>query len=434
MKRIHRFPALTAVTILLLVMAATGAASHVRAQDPAYEQGELRVYVCCASGEADLAIREQINKAFEAAHPGVTVKQEVLPANTNYFEKLQTMIAAGDTPDVFDMWEGFVQPYAEAGHLLALDPYMQPGGLTKDQFDPQILELNSWNGQLYSLPIEYVPYPAALFYNPKLFQEAGLQPPDATWTWTELRDAAIKLTKSDGGDTQQWGLLYDYAFYPQWLSWIWSSGTDFFNADQTKCNLTDPAAVSALQFWADLVNKDKVVPPPGVVESFQGVANGFKAGNVAMYFGAGWDPPGFDAVPDLQYGMAPLPKSPTGGQSTYLMNLTWGISAKTEMPRTAWEYARYFATEGERLRLESISSVPSYLPLASEWLTPEKEAKGYQLYLDGVQHANVPGAGAKWEKISVIAQSELDLLFAGDASAEDVAKRICTQVDRELAR
>ena len=216
MNQIPRIPAL--VTILVLIMAMIGTRAQTRAQEPAYEQGELRVYVCCASGEADLQIREQINKAFEEAHPGVTIKQEVLPANTNSFEKLQTMIASGDVPDVFDMWEGFVQPYAEAGHLLSLDQYMQPGGLTKDQFDPQILALNSWNGQLYSLPIEYVPYPAGLYYNPTLFQEAGLQPPDATWTWTELRDAAIKLTKSDGGDTQQWGLLYDYNFYPQWLS------------------------------------------------------------------------------------------------------------------------------------------------------------------------------------------------------------------------
>jgi multiple sugar transport system substrate-binding protein len=432
MKRVPRFPALATLTILTLVLGVIGTGAQTRAQSG--EQGELRVYVCCATGEADLAIRDQVNKAFEAAHPGVTVKQEVLPANTNYFEKLQTMIAAGDVPDVFDMWEGFVQPYAEAGHLLALDPYMQAGSVTKDQFDPRILELNSWNGQVYSMPVEYVPYPAVLYYNPALFEAAGLQPPDATWTWTELRDAAIKLTKTEGGDTTQWGLLYDYNFYPQWLSWIWSTGSDFFNADQTACNLTDPTVTDALQFWADLITKDKVVPPPDVLKSFQGVANGFASGKVAMYFGAGWDAPTFDTVEGLEYVMAPLPKSPSGGAATYLMNLTWGVSAKTDMPQTAYEYAAYFATEGERMRLDLISSVPAYLPLAQDWLTPEKEAKGYQLYLDGAQQAHVPGAGAKWEKISVLAQGGFDLLFAGQATAEDVANQVCRQVDRELGR
>jgi multiple sugar transport system substrate-binding protein len=433
MKRTRHFPLLALATVLTLIGVTIGATSQVRAQDPGYEEGELRVYVCCASGEADLQIRDQINKAFEAAHPGVTIKQEVLPANTNYFEKLQTMIAANDIPDVFDMWEGFVQPYAEAGHLLSLDQYMVTGGLTKDQFDPQIIELNSWNGQVYSMPVEYIPYPAVLFYNPALFEAAGIAPPDATWTWDTLREAAIALTQGEG-ESKQWGLLYDYNFYPQWLSWIWANGTDFFNADQTKCNLTDPAAVGALQFWGDLVTKDKVVPPPDVLDSFQGVANGFKAGKVAMYFGAGWDAPGFDAVPELQYVMAPLPTSPTGGQATYLMNLTWGVSAKTDMPRTAYEYTRFFATEGEKMRLDSIASVPAYTPLAQEWLTPEKEAKGYGLYLESAKYAHVPGAGAKWEKISVLTQAELDLLFAGQASAEEVAQNVCRQVDRELER
>lgn len=432
MKRVPRLPALASLTILTLMLAAIATGAQTRAQSA--EQGELRVYVCCAAGEADLAIREQINAAFEAAHPGVTIKQEVLPADTDYFEKLQTMIAAGDVPDVFDMWEGFVQPYAEAGHLMSLDSYMQSGSLTKDQFDPRILELNSWNGQVYSMPIEYVPYPAVLYYNPALFEAAGLQPPDATWTWTELRDAAIKLTIAEGGDTSQWGLLFDYKFFPQWLSWIWSAGSDFFNADQTACNLTDPTVTQTLQFWGDLVTKDKVVPPPDVLDSFQGAANGFAAGKVAMYFGVGWDAPTFDTVQGLQYGMAPLPKSPSGGAATYLMNLTWGVSADTDMPQTAYDYTAFFATEGEKLRLDMISSVPAYLPLAQEWLTPEKEAKGYQLYLDAAKEAHVPGAGAKWAKISSLAQGGLDLLFAGESSAEDVASQVCSQVDRELKR
>ena len=73
MKRVRLFPAL--ITVFLLVIAAVGQRAHAGAQDPAYEEGELRVFVCCASGEADLEIRDQINKSFEESHPGVTIKQ-----------------------------------------------------------------------------------------------------------------------------------------------------------------------------------------------------------------------------------------------------------------------------------------------------------------------------------------------------------------------
>jgi ABC-type glycerol-3-phosphate transport system substrate-binding protein len=116
------------------------------------------------------------------------------------------------------------------------------------------------------------------------------------------------------------------------------------------------------------------------------------------------------------------------------MNLTWGVSSKTDMPRTAYEYTRFFATEGEKLRISGVSSVPAYLPLASEWLTPEKQAKGYQVYLDAAKYAHVPGGGQKWDKISVLTNAELDNLFAGKQSAVDLANNLCPQVDRELSR
>lgn len=407
----------------------------VPAAAQSYEQGELRVFVCCAGGEADLEVRDRINKAFEAAHPGVTIKQETLPAGTNYFEKLQTLIASGTPPDVFDMWEGYVQPYAAAGHLLDLEPFFAADpDIKKDDFDPRMLEVDSWNGRVYSLPIEFVPYPAALFYNVDLFDQAGLAYPDDTWTWKELREAALKLTRTEGDRVTQWGLLFDYTFYPTWLSILWANGADFFTADQSKCAVTEPAAVEALQWWADLVTKDKVAPGPGVLQGFQGAANGFKTGTVAMYLGAGWEPPDFDKTANLRYAMAPLPRSLKGQRGTYLMLLTWAISPQTKMKQTAWEYVKYFATEGEKERLATISSIPAYKPLYSLWLTPEREQKGYELYIDGLQYARVPGAGAKWEKISTLAQAELDLLFAGQTTAAEAAAKICQQTDEELAR
>jgi len=400
-----------------------------------YERGVLRVFVCCPGGEEDLKIRDRINRAFEARHPGVTVKQETLPAGTNYFEKLQTMIAAGNPPDVFDMWEGYVQPYAQAGQLLDLDPYLQSDPtISKADFDPRILEVNSWNGKVYSLPIEYVPYPAALFYNKDLFARAGVKPPDSSWDWRDVLEAARRLTVTQGGKVTQWGIAFDYSFYPTWLYWIWANGADVFNKDQTACALTDPKATQAIQFWADMLTRYKVAPTATTLKMLGGPANAFKTGKVAMYLGAGWEPSGFDQNPRLRYGFALVPKGLTGQRATYLMNLTWAISPQSKMQRTAWEYVKYFATEGEKLRLEVISSVPSYKPLYSQWLTPEKEKKGYGIYIEEAKYAHIPGAGAKWDKISTIIQSELDLVFSGREQASQAAAKVCPRVNAELQR
>ncbi|MDI7277405.1 MAG: extracellular solute-binding protein, partial [Anaerolineae bacterium] len=78
----------------------------------AYEQGELYVLVCC-SGPEEQAAKNEFGDRFAQSHPGATVRLEPMPAGQNYFEKLQTVIAAGTAPDVYDMWEGYIQPYAK---------------------------------------------------------------------------------------------------------------------------------------------------------------------------------------------------------------------------------------------------------------------------------------------------------------------------------
>src|SRR5262245_52438851 len=77
-------------------------------------QQELTLLVCCYT-PPETELRNQYNNKFMAENPGVTIGMELLPAGQNYFEKLQTLIAAGTVPDLFDMWEGYIQPYAKNG-------------------------------------------------------------------------------------------------------------------------------------------------------------------------------------------------------------------------------------------------------------------------------------------------------------------------------
>jgi len=53
--------------------------------------------------------------------------------------------------------------------------------------------------------------------------------------------------------------------------------------------LDDPACVEAIQWWADLVNKDKFAMAPATLTSMQGGLNAFQTGAVSMYIGNAWD-------------------------------------------------------------------------------------------------------------------------------------------------
>ena len=80
--------------------------------------------VCCYT-DPETKLREQYNEQYKAARAGVSIDMELLAGGQNYFEKLQTQIAAGTMPDLYDMWEGYIQPYAENGALVNMDPYLE---------------------------------------------------------------------------------------------------------------------------------------------------------------------------------------------------------------------------------------------------------------------------------------------------------------------
>src|SRR5580658_313752 len=65
-----------------------------------------------------------IVKTFEDANPGTDVEIISLPWGPS-FEKLATMVAAGDSPDVVEMPDMWMALYANNGWLESLEPYLK---------------------------------------------------------------------------------------------------------------------------------------------------------------------------------------------------------------------------------------------------------------------------------------------------------------------
>src|SRR5262245_51298155 len=121
-------------------------------------------------------LKKQIAE-FEAANPGVKVELVSLPWG-QAFEKFLTMVQAGDTPDIVEMPERWMGLYANNGQLEDLGPYMAnwPDNAT---LGDRAKEFGSTvGGKQYMVPYGY--YINALFWNKKLFKEAGLDGPPAT--------------------------------------------------------------------------------------------------------------------------------------------------------------------------------------------------------------------------------------------------------------
>lgn len=264
-----------------------GAAGEVVDQPAgsAIELGKLTCLLCCGTDETH-ELQQKFNDYFDQKYPTIQTSLELTPGGTNYFEKLQTLIAAGTPPDVFDMWEGYVQPYAANGVLMDLTPYVEADPeWTMDDFQPAAVTASSYEGKLYTMMRCFYPGPAMFFYNKDLFDAAKVEYPVYEWNWANMQEAAKKLTSVPDN---KWGLVFE-PWFVSWLFWIWSNGGDLFNDDETACALTEPAAVEALQFWADLINKDKCALSSSEASALQGATNAFKTGAVAMFQGYAWN-------------------------------------------------------------------------------------------------------------------------------------------------
>jgi ABC-type glycerol-3-phosphate transport system substrate-binding protein len=211
-------------------------------------------------------------------------------------------------------------------------------------------------------------YNCVLFYNKKLFRDAGLDPEKPPVTWADLI--------TDGQKILQAGILpvvFDFSSDPYYehLSWmfqtlVWQNGGEMWDSNwQPKFN--SPEGVEALQFIVDLIDKYKIstLAPPD---------DAFDQGKAAMLMGGCWNSSKFlDSLgPDL--GAAPLPYSKTPATNTGGEHLMIVPSDKVHED-ASWKYVSFMLSEPAEILICSTGKVPTRKSVSN--------SQAYQTYTDG---------------------------------------------------
>ncbi len=133
--------------------------------------------------------------SFNRTHPGLKVELTAIP-DTQYVTKLSTAIRGRSVPDVVDIDDinstllglsrGTHRHHAVGEKL----PY-----LTK--LSPAHLNLATYHGRIYAVP--FAADISALYYNKKLFQQAGLDPAKPPTNLDQVLADARAITKLGHG-------------------------------------------------------------------------------------------------------------------------------------------------------------------------------------------------------------------------------------------
>ena len=92
---------------------------------------------------------------------------------------------------------------------------------------PAIKELYAYDQKSYGLP--YFQDVIGLFFNKKLFDEAGIPYPDETWTWETVEEVGRKLTDNKNGI---YGYIAPYSNQQGYYNYIHQAGGYVINEDK----------------------------------------------------------------------------------------------------------------------------------------------------------------------------------------------------------
>ena len=286
------------------------------------------------------------------ADKGIRVEYERFVNDDTGNLKLETNLLSGDGVDLYMTYTtDILAKRAEGNMALDLSELIKRDGFDLTQYGGSLMESYYINGKPYCVPTKLDQYGIVL--NKDMFDAAGIPIP-TEWTFDEFREVAKKLTHGEGQDKVYgmfWNSQQDLTYILSYLV-AQTNGGDPMYLSETESAFTDPVVLAAVELIYNMMNVDGSSPThaDSVTQklSQEGV---FLAGKSAMTIGP-WmvrSIKDLDNYPhDFVTAFAPYPVYAEGQR-----NFTQGgygdmlcINPKSEHIEEAWEFIKWYATEG----------------------------------------------------------------------------------------
>jgi multiple sugar transport system substrate-binding protein len=200
----------------------------------------------------------------------------------------------------------------------------------------------------------------ALFYNERLLEEAGVQPPT---TLDEMVAAAKAMTKRDGaGNITQVGITagmtaQDHHWWREGL--VRQFGGEPYTNDYQTVNYNNEAGLAALNFYAGLFTGDDAVSAVGFMDEPQAA---FKAGRAGMHIDGSFRIGSLNETRGLKWGVTELPAAADGTRSNYSSYWVNAITSKAEGEKydAAVTFMQYVTSdEAMQVWLDVVGELPA---------------------------------------------------------------------------
>ena len=304
--------------------------------------------------------------AFNASHKNLKVVLHLTPPNDDT-SQLATAIRAGSVPDVVGLNDIDVPTFSHEHALMDITKYVNALPY-KTSLSPGHLKLATINGHYYGLP--YLADLSVLWYNKKLFKEAGLNPNAPPTDYAQIVADSAKISALGHG-------IYGFSFAGNcqgclgftMLPSLWAVGTHMINGPlgtQTANVANDAPLKTMLADYRTMWAKHET---PVADQTQNGLTWGkdFEAGKVGILpgdygFAAAFTTPAQHA----EFADAPLPGVTGNNYSTFDGGDDFVIPAGAPNASGAWEFIKWALEPQQQVKYPA----EGMTPIRTDVLTP----------------------------------------------------------------
>jgi multiple sugar transport system substrate-binding protein len=290
---------------------------------------------------------------YMQAHPDVEIEVETFPL-ADFLDKLTVSLAAGVGPDTVQVRSTWVSWLAQSGALQPLSSKLITADELEREFIPGGIAPMKLDGQYFALPTDT--QTIVLFYQPHLFEEAGLDSGKPPQTWDELVRSGRKIHRRDAENVTQVMGVATGGYAPVLLSLMAQAGATLWDENTSLPVFNTPEVATGFRFATDLVTEHGIED-----RAFGSRWTAFRNEKLAMVYAHPAMRGSFLRThPDLQFRIVEIPAPVEDGSQAGLVT-TWalGVTRKADVDAaTSWLMYHQSAESQERW-LEETGELPT---------------------------------------------------------------------------
>ncbi|TXE72998.1 ABC transporter substrate-binding protein [Serratia nevei] len=365
-----------------------------------------------------LPAEQEIAKRFEQANPDIKIEIELTPS-AQYFVKLDSAAAGGVAPDIFWINMPYFVQYAKNGIMEPLAPYIKDSGLQLDDVVASSVKAYQYDGQQMAIPRDVDSI--AVWYNKKLFDQAGVSYPTSDWSWDDLKNKATALKSGLKGAA--FPLVMDLSIDGQdsYMNLLFQNGNHIVPKDGQPTDIANDKSIWVYQQLQGMM-KDGLMPSAQQMSEVK-TENIFQSNRAAMVYAGSWLAAPFANNPLINdhIGVVMMPKIER--QSGVAHSLAFAMSAQSAHKQAAWKYIAFMSSEASQAELAKVV-IPANKTAAKVWAQQiqKVDVSPYIQTLEVTQAYPTAGTNTpKWQNMWI---ASLKKIFMGADAKQEMDKSV----------